>query len=200
MENEANGYLQPLGNVEHVKANLYVVKEPVITNVTYMVECPACGQQLTTTPEQKGIVKLRCDKCNAIIGFTAKDQEEDTDTSYIDLFKDSSRGMIEWGGRFNRKHKVLSQGKYIIGRFDKDNPSDIQINDGTMSRQSVAVEVEQNPGNDSFKLTVLRAKNPVKVGNIVLQVGNSLYLNFGDTILLGKTELKFKEYKKKNNK
>lgn len=200
MANTANDILHPLGQIEHVKANLYVVKSTVITNMTYVAECPSCGQQLTTTPEQKGIMKLRCDNCKAIIGFTVKEQEEDTDTVIISpLDLDTSKGMLEWGGRWRKNRKTLSPGRTTIGRLDKDSPSDVQINDDTVSRQSVVIEMEQQQENGAYryKLTVLKAKNPVKVDGIELKVGNCIDLNYGNTILLGKTEIKFKECKDK---
>lgn len=46
-----------------------------------------------------------------------------------------------------------------------------------------------------FKLNVLQAKNPVYLNKVQLKVGDSMYLDYGDIIRLGKTDFIFEECK-----
>lgn len=98
---------------------------------------------------------------------------------------------IKWFGLNNEKYP-LSEGKTTIGRYDIESPSDISImGDSTMSRQSVAIMIEDEDGEFTFKLKVLRAANAVKVNNVRIKEGHSTYLEFGDIIILGNTKFKF---------
>ncbi len=98
---------------------------------------------------------------------------------------------IKWFGLNNEKYP-LSEGRTTIGRYDPDSPSDISIKgDSTMSRQSVAIIIEDEDGEFTFKLKVLKAANAVKVNNVQIKVGHSTYLEFGDIIILGNTKFKF---------
>ena len=50
-------------------------------------------------------------------------------------------------------------------------------------------------GGYSFKLTVVRATNPVYVNGTQYAVGESVYLNFGDKLKMGSTKLEFTQAK-----
>jgi FHA domain. len=107
------------------------------------------------------------------------------------------QGKLEWGRIFYKKSACLKVGSNIIGRKDYDMPSDISFDDDYMSRRSVSIDVEKdtNRAGYKFKLTVINAANPVFVGSTQLYVGNSIYLNYGDTIKMGNTVMTFKESK-----
>jgi hypothetical protein len=91
------------------------------------------------------------------------------------------------------KHKYpLYDEKTIIGRYDLELPSDIAIKgDSTMSRQSVAITIEDEYGEFVFKLKVMNATNVVKVNNVQIKEGHSTYLEFGDTIVMGNSTFVF---------
>lgn len=98
---------------------------------------------------------------------------------------------IKWFGLNNEKYP-LPEGKTIIGREDPEAPSDISIKgDSTMSRQSVAIIIEDEDGEFTFKLKVLKAANAVKVNDVQIKEGHSTYLEFGDIIIMGNTKFKF---------
>ena len=96
-----------------------------------------------------------------------------------------------WFGLKNKKFK-LHEGITTVGRFDEDTPSDISIRgDNTMSRRSIAITIEEENGVFDFKLKVLNATNQVKVNDQRVKEGSEVYLDFGDTIILGKSKFKF---------
>ncbi len=105
-------------------------------------------------------------------------------------------GEIVWGGVLSPKHHTIGTMPVTIGRKDRNEPSEISLNDDYVSRQSAVIEPIRNESGFLYKFTVLRASNPVFVNGRELLVGNSIYLNYGDTIKLGKTTLTFKKAKK----
>ena len=60
-----------------------------------------------------------------------------------------------------------------------------------MSRRSIAITIEEENGVFDFKLKVLNATNQVKVNDQRVKEGSEVYLDFGDTIILGKSKFKF---------
>lgn len=97
-------------------------------------------------------------------------------------------------GWFNKEFR-LNPGSNIVGRYDSspDGNSDIAISDDpSMSRRSIDIRVEHSDINGyMFQLRVLRATNPVLVNHEPLRTGESFSLNFGDSIILGKTQFRF---------
>lgn len=84
---------------------------------------------------------------------------------------------------------TLPQGVNTIGRQDPVYPSDIAIKgDSTISRQSLRLDVDYDSATP-FRLTVLKASNPVKVNNETVAQGNTVTLTYGDSISLGRTIL-----------
>lgn len=81
----------------------------------------------------------------------------------------------------------------IIGRRDSTAPCDVMIDDATMSRRSVSITAEAKNKGITYKFTVLNATNKVLHNGTPLSVGSSVYLNFGDTLVLGRTKLKFQK-------
>ena len=65
-----------------------------------------------------------------------------------------------------------------------------------MSRRSVQVEVVCTERGYTFRLTVLNATNPVLHNDRQLKPGESVSLNFGDSITMGKTRFRFEKEKK----
>ncbi len=103
------------------------------------------------------------------------------------------KAKLVWGGFFNRKKYVLHMGENTIGRQDDDRPSDLMFDDEYMSRQSVRIDVQKASKGHFYKLTVLHTANPVMVNGEELREGDSVYINYGDTIAMGyNTFLTFK--------
>lgn len=96
---------------------------------------------------------------------------------------------------FNKEFH-LNPGSNVVGRYDSDaaGNSDIAISDDpSMSRRSIDIHVTHNDiSGYTFQLHVLRATNPVLVNHEPLIVGTKGFaLNFGDSIILGKTKFRF---------
>lgn len=86
----------------------------------------------------------------------------------------------------------LSEGKTIIGRDDDDEPSDISLTgDDTISRRSISIDIVSDDYGFDYILKVLNASNPVRVNGKQIRVGEKTYLDLGDVITIGHTNLKF---------
>lgn len=86
----------------------------------------------------------------------------------------------------------LSEGKTIIGRDDDDEPSDISLTgDDTISRRSISIDIVPDDYGFDYILKVLNASNPVRVNGKQIRVGEKTYLDLGDVITIGHTNLKF---------
>lgn len=86
----------------------------------------------------------------------------------------------------------LSEGQTIVGREDDEEPSDISITgDDTISRRSIAINIVADDYGFDYVLKVLNAANPVRVNGKQIRVGEKTYLDLGDVITIGRTNLKF---------
>jgi len=86
----------------------------------------------------------------------------------------------------------LSEGQTIIGRDDEEDPSDISISgDDTISRRSISINIVPDEYGFDYILKVLNASNPVRVNGKQIRVGEKVYLDLGDVITIGHTNLKF---------
>lgn len=86
----------------------------------------------------------------------------------------------------------LSEGQTIVGRDDDEAPSDISISgDDTISRRSISINIVPDDYGFDYILKVLNAANPVKVNGKQVRVGEKVYLDLGDIITIGHTNLKF---------
>lgn len=86
----------------------------------------------------------------------------------------------------------LSEGKTIIGREDDDEPSDISLTgDDTISRRSISIDIVPDDYGVDYILKVLNAANPVRVNGKQIRQGEKTYLDLGDIITVGHTNLKF---------
>ena len=117
-------------------------------------------------------------------------------TTKLDKSAQLGLGELVWGSFFSRKHFALRPGSIMIGRKDSLEPSELQLNDSYASRRSVLLDVIPSDKGYLFKMTVRNASNPVYVNSSEIAVNNSVYLNFDDVIIIGKTKLTFKKLKK----
>lgn len=198
---------------------VYLIKTPAKLNKAYGFICPECGKPVLFKIGKPGVAGVSCKKCQAktfvkVVEEAApaaepkkpakkqKKQEpsaqEETRKTHIvhPPHKDRCTGMLTWGNIFRRKKCVLSEGTYTLGRRDSDYPSDIQFDDDEMSRRSVLLEVIRKPDGFYYKLTVKKATNPVLYNNKVLDVDESVYMNFDDAFQMGRTVIHFKKVEK----
>ncbi|MBQ6063720.1 MAG: FHA domain-containing protein [Prevotella sp.] len=185
-----------LGEVKHVKDRMYSVKSTARVGCTYTLTCPVCGKTLTTTPSEEGVKHVSCDtdSCGVVIGYKAIRV-----TGVNVVSPQSKNGMLEWGGIISRNRYVLRLGKNVVGRKDKDMPSDVEIDDpdAYVSRQSFEIFVcVDDEGGYRFILSVKRLTNPLYLNGNQKIVGESMDLKFGDVIQVGSVKLKLKESKK----
>ena len=167
------------------------LKDDFIVGVSYAVKCPHCGRhEIGFTPDRPGYREIYCNLCKGRIGISARNKTEViVVTQPLQRFR--GKLILLRRGWLNKDYP-LSEGKNIIGRLDETAMSDISIeNDSSMSRRSVEIEVKQTDRGYMFKLTVLKAANPVLHNNRQLPEGDSVSLNFGDSIIMGKTKFRF---------
>ena len=160
-------------------------------NQSYTVTCPHCKEgSLTISQESSGQGIALCPKCQGRVSFTArKPTEMIIKSELIQRFK--GKLILLRRGWLNKDYP-LKNGRNIVGRYDESKVSDIAIKgDSSMSRQSVEIEVDHHDKGYSFKLTVRNSTNPVLHNNKPLALGDSISLNFGDSIILGKTKFRF---------
>lgn len=159
----------------------------------YRSECPHCARQIAFESGKRGDHVFHCPECDGLIAIYVRDKTRPVvvTTDTVQLVK--GRLTLIRKGWLNRKYP-LNAGKTIVGREDVEMPSDISVKgDNTVSRRSVEIDVRQDERGYSFKLTVLKSTNPVLHNNIPLMEGESVSLNFGDSIILGKTQFRFEK-------
>ncbi len=167
------------------------LKDDFIVGVTYTIMCPHCGkQEIGFAADKAGVHGIACPRCKGRIGLSVRNKTEViVVTQPLQMFK--GKLILLRRGWLNKDYP-LPEGKTVVGRRDEAVMSDIAIeNDSSMSRRSVEIEVVQTDRGYTFKLSVLKAANPVLHNNRALRVGDSVSLNFGDSIVMGKTKFRF---------
>lgn len=193
----ANSTTPPSGNssestLDNSNKPVITLKENFICDEVYKFQCPHCGkQELGINSHKPGHKEFACPLCKGKIAaeVRAKTLVVEADGDSIMLTK--GKLTLLRRGWLNKDYP-LGLGSQTIGRFDSDQMSDISIkNDSSMSRRSIKIDVVQSPKGFIFKLTVLKATNPVLHNNVALSTGETVSLNFGDNIVLGKTRFRF---------
>ena len=167
-----------------------------------VVTCPwECGTKFNfkvTTGD--GVKSCNCPHCNGAIEISVKEGKivsvERKSTPYIHHPKQKSKGkltLVRFKGVFKRSYP-LHLGQNTIGRYDGNLRCDIEIhNDVYASRRSVVIEVIEKEYGFLYRMSVLKAANPVMHNHKPLTVGEVVYLNYGDNIQLGKTIFNFEK-------
>ena len=157
----------------------------------YEFKCPHCKKQpIGYTPQESGEKAFPCPYCKGRIVVEAKSKTRimSPDESVCLIRGKLTKLRRGW---FNSSYPLKS-GTTTVGRTDSSVPSDISLDgDATISRRSIEIDVTTTEAGNRFKLRVLRTTNPVLVNSERLNEGESIQLNFGDIILLGKTRLRF---------
>ena len=200
------------------KEHFYAFPQRVAIGALCKIVCPECSFSLVEKTSKIGNYKWVCPHCNTIVGFVvvnpeqveeqkeqpnqdasieepvgSKEESPKPHTKKIDNENLCNLGELAWGGFFSRKHYPLRVGTIYIGRKDDGEPSDLQLEDSYVSRRSALLEVLSSDKGFLFKLTVKHASNPVYVNSSEISVGNSIYLNYGDVLIFGKTKMTFKK-------
>lgn len=156
----------------------------------YTVKCPHCNkQELGFQTEKIGHRTIACPYCKGPIGFNVLPKTKviivtEQIQPYMGKLVLLKRGWLN-------KDYPLKEGQNIVGRFDESAMSDISIkNDPSMSRRSIDVNMKKTEKGYEFKLNVLKSTNPVLHNNSPLKTEDKVSLNFGDTIVLGKTKFR----------
>lgn len=218
MTNSANPFSVPVlkGAVESQKQKgTYILRDKAEVGKVYLMECPACHKASMVKAKEPKPFICTCNYCKTrtvIVGCQSgsqqpqdakpqqaekNDNQESLPTDKIRIHGEKAQisGKLVWGGFLRRKSYLLREGANYIGRNDSEIPSDVTIDDEYVSRRSILIEVAPAAKGYTYKLTVKKCTNPVLINGKEQQVGNSIYLNYGDTILVGNTTLTFKPAK-----
>lgn len=160
--------------------------------------CPVCGRPTKVHLSKRGPQQIKCDACGSMLIAEGTPAKTVVGVGGVGFTGDMRRGIIRvhksgLGKMFGSgQQMMLRPGSNIIGRADSMAPSDFSLTDRAVSRRSVEIFVDSNPVDGiTFKLTVLKAANPVYHNGRPMNVGDALALRFGDTIRLGTTTLDF---------
>lgn len=189
--------LQQPKNPAEPQSSVQPKKEPIElpnvfrTNSQYTFTCPHCKvQEIGIKPTKAGQRNISCPACR---GEMIINVVNPTQGLFMTETVQSLRGKLTLirKGWLNKSFR-LRQGKQVIGRQDSSYPSDISIsNDSSMSRRSVEIDVQHTPKGYFYRLTVLKTTNPVVLNGQPMRTGESVLLNFGDILVMGKTKFRF---------
>ena len=157
------------------------------------INCPFCKNSFIikiVDPQNKG----NDVKSNNPSNNTQDDKPNVTDDSRVKDYNLDNARLVQLRKLGANKYYPLRTGENTVGRSDAQLPSDISIpSDKTMSRRSAVIQIEKAEKGFMFKFTVLKATNVVLHNNRPLQENESIYLNYGDSIVLGKTHFIFEK-------
>lgn len=182
------------------------------------IKCTNCGKSFKMyIPQNGGIRKVNCPHCKGTMNInfgTPKTEPKNDNTTTTQQqgqtteqpakkktkdISDSNGGMqkaklVQVRGflRKNISH-TLQLGDNIIGQYDTQQPSTIQIKDNTISRRSVNIKANYDNGSIDYVLCVLRSTNPVYLNGAQINVGDERFLSFGDEFILGNTKFRFEK-------
>lgn len=204
-----------LGTPVHVDKGAYVIKNRAIIGKVYLIICPKCKKTILVKASSAKTHKVVCKECGTLLYYMGKEvaalkkeetlkTEQNESSSQEPTQQESNptipvvtpNGRLEWGSIFKKKSwKISYAGSFFIGRLDDEVQSDVSIDDEFASRRSLLLEVlpERGRRECKYKITVNNATNPVLINGRAIELGESTYLNYGDTILVGNTTLTFKK-------
>lgn len=86
----------------------------------------------------------------------------------------------------------LKEGTNVLGRVAKSGTADLKIStDPYMSRRHLQIDVVKTAWGLEHRLVEIDSKNIIILNGRPIQRGDILSLNFGDRMMLGKTEVVF---------
>lgn len=184
---DQNGNQPPAAPDNSAKAPIRL-NEDFLVGEMYKVKCPHCNRQEMGLKNPKaGRINFACPYCHGKL--VAEFRSPTVPIAPAPLA--NGKLVLLKKGWLNKTYP-LPVGKHTIGRYDNNEKSEIMVaNDSSMSRRSVEIDVSNTGNGLRFKMTVLKATNPVLHNNQALTAGEAVSLNFGDSIILGKTKFRF---------
>ena len=187
-----------VGKPEKTEKGVYLLKTPLRLGEKVAYTCPVCGKNVVMAPKMVGALAASCPECKTRTAFRVVDPSVKPATQEVpsaqtrrvtSLHSEVKEFKVElvWGGLLHHKKAVLKEGINWVGRNEPSNPSDIMIDDPTMSAHSFSIERDSQQG--TCKLFVQHATNPVSVNGVECKENCSVYLKFNDRIQAGKTIL-----------
>ncbi len=172
--------------------------DDIISNICRVEGCGCVIRY--RAPSAPGLYGVKCPRghTNSFrVGNSDEEQDSETVTiphkvgNVIGRLEIVPRGIL---GRWRSRCFTLHPGPNTIGRHDDSMPCDIEIFDDTsVSRRSVIIDVTVTPQGSLYKLTVVKSANPVLHNGRQVEVGETIYLNYGDCIQLGNTRFNLVE-------
>ncbi len=166
------------------------LSDDFIVGEMYKFMCPHCGtQEIGINSQKAGRKEFQCPACKGRISANVR---EKTKVLSLDETTPLIKGKLVLLRRWTSKSYPLGPGSHTVGRHEEADMPDIAIkNDSTVSRRSIKIDVGLSARGYTFKLSVLKATNPVYHNEQRMEPGETVSLNFGDTIVLGKTKFRF---------
>ena len=167
------------------------------------VMCPQCKRLLSfmNAPDM-GNKLIVCPACNfrATVdvyhnGTTGTGGKEETEVTNLPEHI-SKNAMIVGCLRVKETGKIypLKLGRNVIGRIAQTGTADIQLSDDIyMSRSHIEIDIVQASLGLEHRLVEINSKNEVLLNDKPLPHGDILILQFGDKMILGKTEVIFEK-------
>lgn len=159
-----------------------------------MLKCPTADCE-GNIDKETGV----CDSCGARYNIRYEDGKIVSVTKKTDPINlKQNRMKLVTGNFMGKKEYLLKDGVHYLGRWDEEYQSEFAIKDKYASKRSIRIDATfDQGGNLVYKMTVERALNPVYHNNREMAVGDIDYLNYGDTIKLGKTLIKVQKVETK---
>ncbi len=159
-----------------------------------LLKCQCCGAPLTK-PAADGLYSVECDQCQQPYNMIVQGGRVTKISARTKPGGTADRGsltpmMLSTGGFFKKTTYILYKGTHYIGRWDENENSDFALKDNTVSRRSVRVDVNQSGNGLVYKMTILKATNPIYHNKKQLVEGDIVYLNYGDVLQMGNTTIK----------
>ena len=186
----------------------YRISETIEVGQSFSFCCPNgdCCRGISKVAPKAGDFVATCPHCGYKVAYKAiasdgqqtsgqqsgsNDHEGVTDN--FSIKQEICSGCLRWRRYGVWKLEYLRLGITTVGLKDEDEPSDVMIDDPTVSARSLEIEAEQSDqAGYTFQARIKRATNPVYINKRQYSVGDSIFLNDGDIIKIGKTILTFK--------
>lgn len=178
-------------------------KRPVITS-----KCTYCGRPVKfRLPDHPGLFKFICKNPECGKTFAVNVPEDifnKIKPNKTEIVVSRGNGVTLANSRIcslvtkkrslfdSSKTFPLKKGKNVIGRKDSVQHSDIELDDPTISRQSIIIDVEEKGNGYKYRFKVIKCTNPVCVDGEQKDVNIEYYIEPGAKILLGRTTLVLK--------
>lgn len=146
-----------------------------------IVECPHCKFRAKANVYQSGLAGQ---------GGQGADDAATQMPGAFAMPSDSEIGVIKLGD--SGRCFQLKEGTNVIGRVAQSGTADLKIStDPYMSRRHLQIDVIKTPFGIEHRLVEIDSKNIIHLNGAPIQRGDILKLNYGDRLILGKTEVIF---------